>query len=151
VRCHKVSGNVGEAGPDLTLIGKNHTPEYLLAAPLRPNDHIAPGFDVVTLTLKNGNTETGSVASEDDGKVTIKRADGSTVDVAKAQIAQRATAPSSMPDIYGQVLNRAQIRDMVAFLKILNAPWPDTEGGMNQSGPRAMQKVAKEGQTGGHE
>jgi hypothetical protein len=71
--------------------------------------------------------------------------------IAKADVGQRVTAPSSMPEIYGQVLTRSQLRDMVAFLKALNQVRPDTEGGMGQGGPRAMQSTAKEGATGGHE
>jgi quinoprotein glucose dehydrogenase len=150
-RCHKVNGNGGEAGPDLSLIGKDKAPEYLLESVIHPNAHIAQGFDVVTVTLKNGSTETGSVTSETGEQIVLKRADGSSANIAKAEVAQRVTAPSSMPEIYGQVLTRSQLRDMVAFLSVLNQVRPDTEGGMGQGGPRAMQSTAKEGQTGGHE
>jgi quinoprotein glucose dehydrogenase len=148
-RCHKVSGNGGEAGPDLTLIGRNRKPEYLLESVIHPNAHIAPGFDVVSVTLKNGSTETGSVADETGRQLVLKRADGSDVTLQKADIAQRVTAPSSMPEIYSQVLTRAQLRDVVAFLSALKQVW--SEPGNNESGPRAMQKTVREGQTGGHE
>jgi quinoprotein glucose dehydrogenase len=152
-RCHKVSGNGGEAGPDLTFIGKEKSPEYLLESVIKPNLHIAAGFDLVTITLKNGNTETGSVSDETGRQLVLKRADGSSVTVQKADIAQRVTAPSSMPDIYGQVLTRAQLRDMVAFLTMLKQEWRDEgETGMNDGGvARAMQSVAVEGKAGGHE
>jgi putative heme-binding domain-containing protein len=149
-RCHKVSGNGGEAGPDLTLVASKNSPEYLLESVIRPSAHIAPGFDLVTVTLKNGSTESGSVADETGRQLILKRADGSSVTLQKADIAQRVTAPSSMPDIYGQVLTRAQLRDVVAMLKMLNQE--RREPGMNSaSGPRAMQKTAHEGATGGHE
>jgi quinoprotein glucose dehydrogenase len=148
-RCHKVNGDGGEAGPDLTLIGKDKSPQYLLEAVLKPSLHIAAGFDVVTVTLKNGSTETGSVTDETGRQLVLKRADGSSVTLQKADVAQRVTAPSSMPEIYGQVLTRAQLRDMVAFLKVLTEV--RREPGMNEGGPRALQKVATEGQTGGHE
>jgi quinoprotein glucose dehydrogenase len=62
-------------------------------------------------------------------------------------IAEGFTAPSSMPDIYGQVLTRAQLRDVVAFMKVLTT----ADTGMNEGGkPRALQSVATEGATGGH-
>lgn len=64
-----------------------------------------------------------------------------------AHIAEGFTAPSSMPDIYGQVLTRAQLRDVVAFMKVLTT----ADTGMNEGGkPRALQSVATEGATGGH-
>jgi putative heme-binding domain-containing protein len=152
-RCHKVSGNGGEAGPDLTFIGKEKSPEYLLESVLKPSAHIAAGFDVITVTLKNGNTETGSLADETGRQLVLKRVDGSSTTLQKADIAQRVTAPSSMPDIYGQTLSRAQLRDMVAFLTALKQEWRDSgETGMNEGGrARAMQSVAVEGKTGGHE
>jgi quinoprotein glucose dehydrogenase len=148
-RCHKVNGDGGEAGPDLTRVGKDRTPEYLLESVVHPSAHIAPGFDVVTVTLKNGSTETGSLADETGRQLVLKRADGSSVTLQKDEIAQRVTAPSSMPEIYGQVLTRAQLRDVVSFLKVLTGA--RNEPGMNDAGPRAMRKTASEGQTGGHE
>ena len=58
-----------------------------------------------------------------------------------------------MPDIYGQVLSRAQLRDMVAFLSMLKQAWGnDGDTGMNEGGKaRAMQSVTTEGKSGGHE
>jgi hypothetical protein len=58
-----------------------------------------------------------------------------------------------MPEIYAQVLTRAQLRDVVAFLHAL-----DGRRGGGQAPPeegigvsnRAMQSVAVEGPTGGH-
>ncbi len=63
-RCHKVGGEGGEAGPDLSRIGAQHPPRYLLESVVKPSAHIAPGFDNVTFTLANGEVETGSVLSE---------------------------------------------------------------------------------------
>ena len=148
-RCHKVNGDGGEAGPDLSQIGKERTAEHLLESVIRPSAHIAPGFDLVTVTLKNGNTESGSVADETGRQLVLKRADGSSVTLQKADIAQRVTAPSSMPEIYAQVLTRSQLRDVVAFLTMLKQE--RREPGMSTDGPRAMQTTVKEGQTGGHE
>ena len=146
-RCHRVNADGGEAGPDLTTIGARKDVQYLLESLVQPNKHIAEGFDSVTLTLQDGTTETGTVAGENDTQIKLGRADGSVVDIAKSQVKQRVAAPSSMPDIYTQVLSRAQIRDVVAFLKVLTT----AESRMNQGGePRAMQSAPKETATGGH-
>jgi quinoprotein glucose dehydrogenase len=103
VRCHKVSGNGGEAGPDLTTIGKQQTAEYLLEAVIKPNAHIAKGFDT----------------------------------------------PSSMPEIYAQVMSRAELRDLVAFLTRLEGRWPGEDAPPAASKPRAMNN-ATEAAAGGH-
>ncbi len=149
-RCHKVGVDGGEAGPDLSLIGAQKKKEYLLEAIIKPSAHIAAGFDVVTITLKNGATETGSVASETPTAIVLKRADNTTTTIDPKQVKERVTAPSSMPDIYTQVLTRAQLRDLVAFLGVLTrAQRPDGEVPFGESN-RAMSSTAKETQAGGH-
>jgi quinoprotein glucose dehydrogenase len=150
-RCHIAFGEGGEAGPNLSLIGKEKSAAYLLESIVKPSAHIAAGFDIVTLTLKNGETETGSVASESATQIVLKHADGTSVTVDPKQVKTRTLAPSSMPEIYAQVLSRKQLRDMVAFLRALDSAAP---GGSNEPAPgesnRAMQSTAKEGAAGGH-
>ena len=149
-RCHKVGGEGGEAGPDLSLIGAQKSKEYLLESIIKPSVHIAAGFDVVTLQLKNGVTETGSVASETPTEIVLKRADNTTTTIDPKQVKKRATAPSSMPEIYAQVLTRSQLRDMVALLSVLTrSERPDGEVPFGQSN-RAMNSTATETKTGGH-
>ncbi|HEU4591235.1 MAG TPA: HEAT repeat domain-containing protein, partial [Steroidobacteraceae bacterium] len=150
-RCHKVGGNGGEAGPDLSRIGAQQPPEYLLEAVVKPSAHIAPGFDIVTFTLANGETESGSVVNESPTAIRLKRGDGSQVTLDPKQVKQRVIAPSSMPEIYGQMMSRAQLRDVVAFLKALDGSRAQNanEESFGESN-RAMQSVAKEGAAGGH-
>jgi putative heme-binding domain-containing protein len=151
-RCHRVGGDGGEAGPALTRIGAQHPPEYLLESVVKPSAHIAPGFDVVTFTLADGNTESGSVVSESATGIVLKRGDGSQVTLDPRQVKQRVVAPSSMPEIYGQMLTRTQLRDVVAFLKVLDGSRSQGGGGEESFGTsnRAMQSAPKEGAAGGH-
>jgi quinoprotein glucose dehydrogenase len=147
-RCHLVNGDGGAAGPDLTLIGKEKSAAYLLESVIRPSAHIAAGFDVVTFTMKNGETETGSVANESAGEIQVKRADGSVAKLDPAQVKQRTAAPSSMPEIYGQVLSRGELRDLIAFLDALEVRQENTEDfGVSN---RAMATAAKDSAPGGH-
>jgi quinoprotein glucose dehydrogenase len=148
-RCHMVNGDGGAAGPDLSTTGKDNSVEYLLEAVIKPSAHIAPGFDIVTITLANGETETGSVASETDAQLVLKRADNSSVNIDKKQVKQRVTAPSSMPEIYGQVLSRQDLRDLIAFLETLKQRDPSTQGFGTSN--RAMSKTTQESRPGGHE
>jgi quinoprotein glucose dehydrogenase len=149
-RCHKAFGEGGEAGPDLSRVGAQHPPEYLLESVVKPNAHIAAGFDIVTLTLKSGESETGAVLSESATQVVLKHPDGTQVTVDAKQVRQRVAAPSSMPEMYGQVLTRTQLRDVVAFLRALDGSRGAQQPEDAPAGPRAMQSVANEGATGGH-
>jgi len=151
-RCHRVGGDGGEAGPALTSIGAQHKPEYLLESVVKPSAHIAPGFDVVTFTLNDGSTESGSVVSESATGIVLKRGDGSQARIDPKQVKQRAVAPSSMPEIYGEMLTRTQLRDVVAFLKVLDGSRGPGAGAEENFGAsnRAMQSAPKEGAPGGH-
>jgi quinoprotein glucose dehydrogenase len=147
-RCHLVNGDGGEAGPDLSTIGREKAAEYLLESVIRPSAHIAQGFDIVSFTLQNGETETGSVTSESAGEIVVKRADGSTVKLNPAQVKQRTAAPSSMPEIYAQVLSRAELRDLVAYMRSLQVRQENTEDfGVSN---RAMATKPKDAAAGGH-
>ncbi len=119
-RCHKIGAEGGEAGPDLTRIGSQHPPQYLLESVVTPSAHIAPGFDLVTFTLANGQIESGSVVSESASQIVLKRGDGSQLTIDPKQVKQRVLAPSSMPEIYAKYLTRSQLRDVLAFLKSLD-------------------------------
>jgi putative heme-binding domain-containing protein len=147
-RCHLVNGDGGEAGPDLTTIGKEKSAEYLLESVIRPSAHIAQGFDIVTFEMKSGDVETGTVTGESASEIAVKRGDGSTVKLDPAQVKQRASAPSSMPEIYGQVLSRAELRDLVAYMRDLQVRQENTEDfGVSN---RAMATTTKEAASGGH-
>jgi quinoprotein glucose dehydrogenase len=150
-RCHKAWGEGGEAGPDLSNIGAQRTAEYLLESIVKPSAHIAPGFDVVTFTMASGEVESGSVVSESDGQVVLRRGDGSQVTLDTNQVKERVTAPSSMPEIYQQVLTRQQMRDLVAFLRALDSSRSgEAEEPAFGVSNRAMQSVPREGAAGGH-
>ena len=136
IRCHKVAGEGGDAGPDLTLIGAKKTPEYLLESVVKPNAKIAEGFDLQTITLKDGSFQSGLFVSETPDDVILKKPDGTEFKVARAQIAQRRSAPSAMPEIFGQVFTRTELRDVIAYLKSLKVAPRSTA--MGEAGPRAL-------------
>src|SRR5690606_11742542 len=124
IRCHRVNGYGGEAGPDLTLIGAQKSPEYLLESVVKPNAKIAQGFDIVTLKLKDGSYESGALMSESVHEIVLKRSDGSEAKIDPASVVERQAAPSAMPEIYSQVLTRSELRDLITYLRTLTVAEP---------------------------
>jgi quinoprotein glucose dehydrogenase len=122
VRCHKVDGEGGDAGPDLSMVAAEKSPEYLLESVIKPNAKIAAGFNLQTITLNTGGFESGTLVSEDAQQIVLRRADGSQVTIPVAKVKQRQIAPSAMPEIYAQVLSRTELRDVIAYLRTLNEP-----------------------------
>jgi quinoprotein glucose dehydrogenase len=116
LRCHKVKGEGGEVGPDLTGIGSKQTREYLLESIVDPNKQIAKGFETVILTLNSGKSVTGIVKLENAREVQLITPEGKLVTVAKADIDERNAGKSPMPEDVSKSLTRREIRDLVEFL-----------------------------------
>jgi quinoprotein glucose dehydrogenase len=135
IRCHSAGNGGGDAGPNLAMIGKREPREYLLESVVKPNAKIAPGFDSVVVTLKSGSVVGGIVAAETANALKLRNADGKVVEVNKAEIAKREGAPSSMPEIYGAILSKKELRDVVAYLASLKNPPDDLSMGEK---PRAL-------------
>jgi len=124
IRCHQVNGDGGQAGPDLTLIGAQKSPEYLLESIVQPNAQIAQGFDLVTFKLQDGSYESGALIAESADEIVVRRADGSEAKLDPRKVVERQAAPSSMPDIYSQSLTRSELRDLVTYLRTLTVAEP---------------------------
>lgn len=120
-RCHIVNGEGGFAGPNLTGLADRMTAEEMLEAIIYPNNSIAEGFDVVAFTLSDGGFEVGTIAEETDETITIYDATGAKKQFAANLVTERSAAPSSMPAVFGMVLKRAELRDLMGFMRSLTA------------------------------
>jgi quinoprotein glucose dehydrogenase len=116
VRCHKVKGEGGEVGPELTGIGSKHPRTYLLESIVAPNQAIAQGFESVILAKNDGTIVTGVLKSEDDKTVKVMTAEAKLIEVAKADIDERKRGNSAMPEDLPKKLSRSELRDLVEFL-----------------------------------
>jgi quinoprotein glucose dehydrogenase len=116
VRCHKMNGEGGEVGPDLTGIGSRKDRQYLLESIVFPNKHVAEGYDSVTVVTKSDVTYAGQLKKETAEKLEINSPEDGIVFVNKANIKLRERGLSAMPEELRQVLSKAELRDLVEFL-----------------------------------
>jgi quinoprotein glucose dehydrogenase len=131
IRCHRAGGEGGDAGPNLVDTGAKNSREYLLEAILKPNATIAPGFDTIVVTLKDGTSVAGIVAGETADSLSLRNTENKVVAVKKADIAKRESAPSGMPEIYGTLLSTRELRDVVEYMA--NLKGQPARGGSTQS------------------
>ncbi len=142
VRCHKIgTESGGEAGPNLADMGLKYDRAYLLESIIKPNAKVAPGYDTIVLTLKSGTSAAGIVASETADTITLRNTDNKLIDVKKSDIAKRDSAPSGMPEIYGTILTKSEIRDVVEYLASLRLHADQTP---EDSKPRALRHHSAE-------
>ena len=115
-RCHKIQGEGGDVGPDLSGIGVRKPREYLLESIVYPNATIASGYENVVVTLKNGTSYAGQLKVETDTELTINAGEDGLVKVKKSDVKTRERGLSSMLEELGNVLSRRELRDVVEFL-----------------------------------
>ncbi|TMQ31866.1 MAG: c-type cytochrome [Planctomycetota bacterium] len=116
LRCHKINGEGGEVGPDLTGIGSRQKREYLLESIVDPNKEIAKGFETVVLGLSNGQFTSGIIKSEDGKEIHLINADGKLLTVPRNQVEERLRGKSAMPDNAMKHLSKSDLRNLVEFL-----------------------------------
>jgi putative membrane-bound dehydrogenase-like protein len=118
IRCHAIDDYGGNAGPRLNDISKRITRVQILEALVNPSARLSPGYGMVTLKLKGGETISGILQEEKATSLLVKSGDAAPVNYDKAQIEKRIDATSSMPAM-GEVLSKKEIRDLVSFLSEL--------------------------------
>ncbi len=117
IRCHRVSGEGGEIGPELTALRQATDRVFILESIVDPNTTIATGFQNFLLTLKSGDAVSGVVTFESsDELVVTSPVDGRKRRVKTADIVERMPLPSAMPPGFGIVLGKRAIRDLVEFI-----------------------------------
>jgi quinoprotein glucose dehydrogenase len=116
LKCHKLKGEGGDVGPDLTGIGSRQKREYLLESIVDPNKEIAKGFESVVLGLANGQVVAGIVKAEDAKELKLMTAEAKLLTVAKKDIEERTRGKSAMPEDVMKFLTKAELRDLLEFL-----------------------------------
>ena len=120
-RCHQIAGDGGgNAGPKLDGVATRNVREYLLESIVFPNQQIVPGFEAAALTLKSGDVLAGTVKAETAEEIVLLNPEtGGDIRVAKAEIVTREKGLSGMPDGFGNLLSRQELRDVMEFLGTL--------------------------------
>ncbi|HLF91903.1 MAG TPA: c-type cytochrome, partial [Planctomycetota bacterium] len=119
VRCHKVAGEGGEVGPDLSKIAAQKDAAYLLESIVLPNKQIAEGWGQTALQLTSDAVEVGRVEKEGERAIMLLLADGQRKAIAKENVKARKAALSAMPEDAAKMLSKRDLRDLVAYLTTL--------------------------------
>jgi putative membrane-bound dehydrogenase-like protein len=117
--CHRLEGVGFDLGLPLTTVGSKG-PEYLLVNILDPNLQVLPEYINYVVTTKDGRTFTGMIAAETATSLTLKRAEGQSDTVLRANVDElQNTGLSLMPEGLEKQLGKQDMADVIAYLMSL--------------------------------
>ncbi|MEO1994140.1 MAG: PVC-type heme-binding CxxCH protein [Planctomycetaceae bacterium] len=118
IRCHRVQGRGGAAGPLLDGVAKRLKPQQILESLVTPDVRITEGYASVGVALKNGKTFTGLFRKKTETTLILLTDDGRNLSLDLADIEQSSDPKSAMPRM-DKILTLAELRDVLAFLSTL--------------------------------
>ncbi|MEZ6063791.1 MAG: c-type cytochrome [Planctomycetaceae bacterium] len=113
--CHRLFGEGGEIGPDIT--GSNRANlDYILHNVLDPSAVIGRDYRMTVLVLDDGRVVSGLVKQESDSAVTIQTINDKVVVPLKDIEEKFLSDVSMMPDRQLDAMTFAEARDLIAYL-----------------------------------
>ncbi len=117
--CHRVLGDGGRLGPDLSDIGAVRSLGHLQAAVLRPDESVLPQHWTVRAKTKEGASVTGMRLNEDTFSVQLIDAAGQLRSLRKGDLGEfQVDRSSSMPTFEGRVEGE-RFDHLIAYLASL--------------------------------
>ncbi|NND99885.1 MAG: c-type cytochrome [Pirellulaceae bacterium] len=118
-RCHRIGKQGSDIGPELTKIGKQRDPEYLLRSIVNPSADIEPKYFTQALLMDSGKVIRGVIKSENDDETIVIDSSGKELLLVTDEIEDVSEQKISlMPDMT-EVLTPREVRDLVAYLRTL--------------------------------
>jgi putative heme-binding domain-containing protein len=114
--CHRVAGEGGRLGPDLTNIGASRSLTHLRQAIVDPNADVRERYWAVTLTTKQGKTFTGFLMNEDTYTVQFMDMDEQLHSFEKAGLGSYKVEKVSKMPSFREALKDKELDDLVAYL-----------------------------------
>jgi len=115
--CHRIGGQGGQIGPDLTKIGAIRSGRDLLESIALPSSTFAQGYENYLVQTTDGLVLGGLIARQSAETLVLLDASGNETRVRKDQIEEmRRQATSIMPEGLDRALTAEEMRDLLAFL-----------------------------------
>lgn len=121
ILCHRMRGEGGAAGPDLTQAHTKFGTGDLILSIASPNDEISDQYAHTLLQLKDGKNLAGRIKSENEEDIVLMPNpfnETYTVNIDKEDVKERGLSPiSPMPGGLLNRLNAQEIKDLFKYLQ----------------------------------
>jgi putative membrane-bound dehydrogenase-like protein len=114
--CHRLEGVGTQIGADLTAI-RNRGMAAVLLNVLDPNREVKPQFHTYIASTVDGRVVTGMIQTETANTLTIRRLDGTSVDLQRSDVEDlQSTGMSFMPEGLEKQITPQSMADLLAYL-----------------------------------
>lgn len=118
--CHRIEGQGGKVGPELSKIGRKRTSEHLLQSILEPSREIEPQYLTWMLQTIDGQAYSGLLESKTDRVITLRDSRNKQIQVPAAEVEiLKPQEISLMPELLMQDMSASEIADLLAYLSSL--------------------------------
>lgn len=118
--CHRIGGQGGQLGPDLSRIGSARPRAGLLSKIRGTSDIIRPGYEPVTLVTRDGERIRGVRKNEDEFSIQIMDMRERLQGYLKSSLAEVTVDKQSVMPVYGpDRLNDHDVDDLLRYLTSL--------------------------------
>ena len=120
-KCHQFAGSGGIVGPDLTILSRRYTKEYLLETLIDPDKEISDQYQATLFELDNGKMVSGRVANLSNDTYMIQEnmiSPGKLTRINRKNIVD--SVPSKVSPMPGGLLDsftKEEILDLMAYLR----------------------------------
>lgn len=129
--CHRVRGEGGRLGPDLSTIGMTRSPKHLREAILDPNADVREGYWIVNATSKDGKQISGFLMNEDTYSLQLLDFEERLRSIPKDTLTSfKVDKTSKMPSYKGKI-SEQDLDQLVSYLSSLR-PNPERSEGVTQ-------------------
>jgi putative membrane-bound dehydrogenase-like protein len=119
--CHRVGDEGGRVGPDLSRIGAVRSGRDILESILWPSSTFAQGYEPYSVATTDGRVLAGLIARRDAEVFVLRDSSGAETRLRRDEVeALRRSETSLMPEGLARTLTRAELRDLIAFLRSLD-------------------------------
>jgi len=118
-KCHRIGGEGGGMGPDLSEIGKTRSAAHLRQAVVDPNADVRQRYWVVSLTRPDGKRYSGFLMNEDTYTVQFIGFQGELHSMSKRDVKQYKVEKTSKMPSFRSALAGKELDDLVAYLASL--------------------------------
>ncbi|MCP4700926.1 MAG: c-type cytochrome [Gammaproteobacteria bacterium] len=117
VECHKLKGEGGDIGPDLSAISEKGL-KFIEESILFPARKISAGYETYVAVANDGRKTTGIKTRDEAAEIDITKADGEAVTIARSDLKEltKDEGSSVMPEDLTEAMTVKDYQDVLSYL-----------------------------------